>query len=1160
MPNLLKRLPTQGILVGLFLLFTLPFGVILNRLVAEIGTSIEFAAKEQKGVEYNQGLRQLLAELIKQQQLSQEYLTGQTQLAASLRNQTLEVEQAIQSVDAIDARLGQALNVSDRWKQIKVNWQNILASQAVQSAETNRELHLSLMSNLLELIAHVGDTSNLILDPDLDSYYLMDSIVVQLPKMLKHSAQVRAIGHSLVSAKRPLTREEEVQLIGLYSAIQLSLRGLQRGIEVTTSNNPSLISILEAKVLETTIATNSLLELTHCLSSTPNRVTAGEFYEIGNTAIAKQLQLYDVLAPTLNQLLQNRIQKFESRKQQVQLFGALVLIVLLAAFAGFSRNLWQRRQAEQRLSTVRAAAELERQAAEARLREQEALLRMALESAHMGAWDWNIITGEENWSKGLAEIFGIDHESDYSVQTYEDFLERVHPDDKPSLLQAQTNTLESGKEYNAEYRIVLKDGTIRWVNSRGNVLRDANNRPTRLTGIVMDITARKQTEAALQAAEEKYRSIFENAADGIFQTTPDGEYISANPALAKIYGYESPEALIANLSNQIERRLYVDPHRRSEFMHLISQHGTVIDFESQVYRQDGNIIWISENARAVRDEAGNLLHYEGTVKDISDRKQAADKLFQAKEAAETANRAKSQLLANMSHELRTPLNAIIGYSEMLQEDAKDCGYEDIIPDLEKIRSAGKHLLGLINDILDISKIEAGKMGLYLETFDVSHLITEVQATVQPLIDKNGNTLVVDCTSDVGTIHADLTKVRQVLLNLLSNASKFTENGTITLTVAKQESEVRFTVSDTGIGMTADQLARLFQPFTQADESTTRKYGGTGLGLAITQRFCQMMGGNITVESTPGVGSVFRICLPSEVHDLPRDLPKDNPPADLSSLNQVSSAIAHQADLSKPPTTILVIDDDAITRDLMVRHLSKEGFRVETAANGQEGLHLARKLRPDAITLDVMMKTAGWSILAELKADPELADIPVIVLTILDDQDLGFSLGASDYLTKPIDYKQLMRVLNKYCPRQSSDRVATVRHALIAEDDPATRSIFQRMLAKEGWTVATAENGRVALACMQQQLPDLILLDLMMPEMDGFQFIAELRSCPTYRSIPVVVVTAMDLTAADQQQLNGSVEKILQKGICSREDLLRELSDIVSTRTPLSCKSGEDPHG
>lgn len=814
----------------------------------------------------------------------------------------------------------------------------------------------------------------------------------------------------------------------------------------------------------------------------------------------------------------------------------------------------------------RAAAELERQRAEMTLRQQQDLLQMALESARMGAWDWNVVTGEEQWSRQTAAIFGVEVDTDHINRTYPDFLAKVHPDDKPELIAAQQATLDGIQEYNVEYRIVLPDGTVRWINSVGNVLRDDSDRPLRLTGVALDISTRKQTEAALQEAEEKYRSIFENAADGIFQTTPDGRYISANPALARIYGYDSPQALINALSNNIDRLLYVQSQRRTEFIQLISEFQVVTDFESQIYRRDGSTAWISESARAVHDAAGNLLYYEGIVTDISGRKQAADELFRAKELAESANRAKSQFLANMSHELRTPLNAVIGYSEMLQEDALDLGYKDFVPDLEKIRGAGKHLLRLINDILDISKIEAGKMELYLESFTIPDLIADINATMQPLIEKNHNTLIIQCSPAIGSMHSDLTKVRQALLNILSNASKFTENGTITLTVDRHAASLphaatasslssdscRFTITDTGIGMTEAQIDRLFQPFTQADSSTTRRYGGTGLGLAITQRFCQMMGGSIEVKSELGIGSAFTICLPDVVH-VGRDEPSAIAPASWYG-STTTTAIASPASTS--PTTILVIDDDPGVRDIMMRYLTKEGFWVETAASGQEGLHLARKLHPDAITLDVMMPTVdGWTVLTALKADPELADIPVVVLTIAENQTLGFSLGAADYLTKPIDYKRLIHVLSRYRPIDNPS--TSGGHALIAEDDEATRQIFERILVKEGWTVTQADNGQTALAHLTQQKPDLILLDLMMPQMDGFQFLTELRQHPDWLQIPVVVITAMDLSASDRQKLNGLVEQVLQKGAYNRDELLQEVCHAIHTCTTHRAIPGDD---
>ncbi|MBE9160929.1 PAS domain S-box protein [Microcoleus sp. CZ3-B2] len=407
-----------------------------------------------------------------------------------------------------------------------------------------------------------------------------------------------------------------------------------------------------------------------------------------------------------------------------------------------------------------------------------------------------------------------------------------------------------------------------------------------LVSLAIEASDRDRTQNALRQAEQKYRSIFENAVEGIFQTTPEGRFLSVNPALARIYGYATPEELTSNLTN-IRQQAYVNPKQRQKFMQVMQECGQISGFESEVYRVDGSIIWISESARAVCSADGEVLYYEGSVEDISDRKVFENALQVALEAAEAASTAKSAFLANMSHELRTPLNAIIGYSEMLQEETEELGYDEITPDLDKIRTSGRHLLSLINDILDISKIEAGRMDLYLETFDIAALIEEVADTATPLIEKNNNTLNLQEITNLGSMYGDITKVRQILLNLLSNAAKFTQNGTITLTasrenarnnseaIAENRSETAensaqsnsskeflvFNCTDTGIGMNQDQLQHIFQPFTQADASTTRKYGGTGLGLAISQRFCLMMGGNISVNSQVGVGSTFTIRLP-----------------------------------------------------------------------------------------------------------------------------------------------------------------------------------------------------------------------------------------------------------------------------------------------------------
>jgi signal transduction histidine kinase/CheY-like chemotaxis protein len=602
-------------------------------------------------------------------------------------------------------------------------------------------------------------------------------------------------------------------------------------------------------------------------------------------------------------------------------------------------------------------------------------------------------------------------------------------------------------------------------------------------------------------------------------------------------------------------------------------------------------ITFNEMANALR---GNIERKEQLLGELQDFNQTLEQRIEQRtsqlqehaNALEQANRHKSEFLANMSHELRTPLNAIIGYSEMLEEEAEDLGQEDFIPDLRKIHTSGKHLLVLINDVLDLSKIEAGRMDLYVEEFNISQMLDEVLSTIEPLARKNANKIEPHIPDDIGVMHADVTRVRQCLFNLLSNACKFTDEGVVDVSVVRvvkdDEPWIHFQVKDSGIGMTEKHMANVFDAFRQADASTTRKFGGTGLGLTISQEFCNVMGGAIGVESEIGKGSVFTIRLPADVTDAV-ETAKQNEQAKESSLKRISSKsspselggeakanaadskpgeasqvaslgsavssaaksedVAGDASISHSQNVVLVIDDDDDARQLIERYLTREGMDVATCASGEEGVALARKLKPAVITLDVMMPGKdGWSVLRELKSDPELQDIPVIMCTIVNDQKLGYALGASDYVTKPVDREHLVKVLRRYrCERPPCP-------VLVVEDDPDVRQLLGRMLESEGWAVTEAVDGHEGLDCVAENMPELILLDLMMPKMDGFNFLAELRGNVSWRDIPVIVVTAKELTAEDRARLSGNVELVLQKGAYSKEQLLAEIRDQVKKCT------------
>jgi PAS domain S-box-containing protein len=755
----------------------------------------------------------------------------------------------------------------------------------------------------------------------------------------------------------------------------------------------------------------------------------------------------------------------------------------------------------------------------------------------------------------------------------------VHPDDRDGVLERFPTLFDAGY-LTQEYRFRLKDGSYRWVCSDLQLIYDEAGVPLEVVGSWSDINERKDAEEALRGTAEVVQllQVITSAAneavtvEGALQIAldrvcaftgwPVGHAYTVNEeagGVAKSTGLwhlddaerfatfkkvtedrswgPSKAGLVRRVLSYGKPAWIIDVTKDPSFVRAktAKEIGVRAGFAFPVLAgsEVHAVLEFFSDKPAEPDEAVlELMAQVGTqLGRAMERNRAEEQLRGAKEEAEAATVAKSQFLANMSHELRTPLNAIIGVSEMLQEDASASGQTDTIDPLQRIVRAGRELLYLINDILDLSKIEAGKLDLLLERFEIAKVIDESVATAQPVADRNGNLLNVQYDEDLGSMVADQTRVRQVILNLLSNACKFTRDGNVRIEATRESMNgldwLLLSVSDTGIGMTEEQMARLFKEFSQADPSTTRKYGGTGLGLAISRRLCNHMGGDISVESTPGKGSIFSIRLPVESGASDEITTRRLQPVPVARAEHDSN-------------TILVIDDDPTVREMMRRYLQQEGFRVVSAADGEEGLRIAARIVPSVITLDVVMpERDGWDVLRSLKSDPRLSAIPVVMLSIIDEKNKGYALGASDYIVKPVIRQQLVSVLEKYRASGSTSRV------LVVEDDPDMRRRLHNMLSEEGWQVDEAENGRIALNRLSDAQPNLILLDLMMPEMDGFEFLAELRNNKQRQAIPVVVVTGADLSEADHRHLNGGVEKVLSKSAYSREELFEEVRALVA---------------
>ncbi len=918
----------------------------------------------------------------------------------------------------------------------------------------------------------------------------------------------------------------------------------------------------------------------------------------------------------------------------------------------------ERVRAEEELRTYHERLEELVQARTAELRASEARYRTLFDGVPVGLYR-TTPAGEvlEINRAGIEMFHGPSREETLALETSSLY---VDPQDR---VRWQTLMEREGVVRDFEARIRRYDDTVMWVNDTARAVKDEHGQVLYYEGSLEDITERKRAEedlhryqehledlveertAALRESEKRYRTLFDGVPVGLYRATPEGQLLDVNLAVVHMLGYPDRDDSLGAIRTA---DVYVDPNERVRWQALLEQEGVVRDFEFQGRRSDGAILWINDTARAVRDERGQVLYYEGSLEDISERKRIegelrrqkeyyealfvnspvavvttdldinvvswnpeAERLFgytreevigrnlddlvasdprvrqealrysdqvsakvrvqattkrtrkdgslvdvealalpviagdrkvgyigiyvditglqEARREAEAANQAKSTFLANMSHELRTPLNAIMGFTRLVKRRSKDLLPEKQLDNLDNVLTSADHLLELINAILDLSKIEAGRIEVLPTTFNLEAVVEVCLQTVRPLVKAEQIQLVKEVEPDLPPLLTDQDKVRQILINLLSNAVKFTEEGTISVAARRQGDMLSLKVADTGIGIPDEALERIFEPFQQVDSGTTRRYGGTGLGLSISRHLAQLLGGDVTVESAVEVGSTFTVTIPMRcgtAAPAPTFAPRAEPP----------SAPATAGSDEGP--LVLAIDDDPNAIVLLQEDLGEAGYRVVGANDGEEGLRKVRALQPHAILLDILMSPKdGWQVLHALKADEATRDIPVVVLSIVENRELGYRLGASDYLVKPFDREAILTALTRLTPVREKLRPADL---LVVDDDPKVADLVRQLLEGEPYTVRTAADGQEALDAVAGQLPDIMLLDLLMPRLDGFGVITRLQQDPAYRDIPIIILTAKTLSAEELSQLQQGVTRVVQKRALERDVLIREL--------------------
>jgi PAS domain S-box-containing protein len=1050
-------------------LFVLPLALVFFLLVREIQREIDFTRQERHGLTYLRPLRGLLEHAGRARILARRYAAGEVTVRPDLVRQHAAMDQDMEALATADRELGAALETGRPFSSLKEDWRFLRDETPRLHPNDLVTLHTKLLHEVHDLIDHVGDTSKLILDPRLQTYYLIDVVLLKLPEAEEHLAEARLLGAGR-APDADLGAEDRGRLTVLGGLLDSAAAGTQKSLDIAFRSDAG--GSLGGRLDPPGRAYHEAVTAAAAAMRREGKPVWVEYDAAQVRALDAGFRLWDETAAELDGLLLVDLSGAAAWRNLIALGAGLVLLLvfylLLAFHAAVLRTVAQLAEVSQRL----AASAVE---------------------------------------------------------------EKLTLETRDELGQVATSFNRVAARLRQE-----------WAQARDESARA------------------REAEEALRQAERKYRGIFENAVEGIFQTTPEGRYLSANPALARIYGYDAPEELIRAFTD-IAGQLYVDPRRRGQFIRLLEENDTVADFESEVRRKDGSVVWISEKARAVRDAGGVLLYYEGSVEDVTARKRAEEELRRARDAAERASRAKSEFLAVMSHEIRTPMNAVIGMTGLLLDTP-------LAPEQREfarvIRDSGDTLLTLINDILDFSKIEAGQMELDSQPFDVRDCVEGVLDLVAARASQKG--LELACTVDPavpGGIRGDLPRLRQILMNLVGNAIKFTERGEVVLEVRSTQYPVpttegpsdavpeartghrtsapysalgteysvllHFSVRDTGIGIPPDRLDRLFRSFSQVDASTTRRYGGSGLGLAISKRLCELMGGTMWVETAAGRGSTFHFTIRAAEAEVPRR----------------PYRLGEQPELRGK--RLLIVDDNPTNRQVLRLQAVSWGMLVRECAGGEEALRLLGDGEPfDVAVLDVQMPGMdGVQLAEEVRLRRDAASLPLVALSSLGTPPPA-GAGFAATLTKPVKPSQLYEVLLRVCGggtaadgvvrRESGRRAAPELdprmaerlplRVLVVDDVAVNQKLMVTMLGRMGYRADVAGNGLEALAALERQPYDLVFMDVQMPEMDGLDASRRIRQRWPVGGPRIIALTASALEGDREACLAAGMDDYLSKPV------------------------------